>query len=94
MSVEWFRDLVIIIFGLIASGVLVLIAITAFLLYRQMRTIQSSMKNTLAIIERVSRVTSEVLQPLVQVLSLISGIREGIESMTRLFREKKGDGHG
>ena len=46
MSIEWFRDLVLCIFGLGATVVLIFLAVLAFLLYRRLQPALDSMKTT------------------------------------------------
>ena len=46
MSIDWFRDLVISISGLVLVGVLIFIAVLSYSLYRRTKTILDSVKTT------------------------------------------------
>ena len=92
MSIDWFRDLVISIFGLVAIGALIFIAVLSYSLYRRTRPILDSIKNTSAAIEGISSyVRDEVAKPLVQVAAIIQGINQGIDAVSRLFKKRKGE---
>ena len=68
MSIEWFRDLVVCIFGLGATVVVIFLAVLAFLLYRRLRPILDSVKSTTKTVENFSScVEAEVARPLAQV---------------------------
>jgi len=95
MSIDWFRDLVISISGLVLIGVLIFIAVLAYSLYRRTRSILDSIKNTSRTIQGISSyVGGEVAKPLIQVVALIQGIRQGIDAISRLFKRKEGGRDG
>ncbi|MFC1992629.1 hypothetical protein ACFLV3_02310 [Chloroflexota bacterium] len=88
MSIEWFRDLVISIFGLVAVGVLILIAVLLFLLYRRVKSILDALKSTSATVRAVSSyVGEEVAKPLIEVVALIQGIRMGMDRVSKFFKK-------
>ena len=87
MGIDWFRDLVICIFGLVATGVFIFIAVLAYSLYRRVRPILESIKTTSATIEGISScVGQEVVKPLIEVAAVAHGIRQGIDTVAKLFR--------
>jgi hypothetical protein len=87
MGIDWFRDLVICISGLVATGVFIFVAVLAYSLYRRVRPILESLKTTSATIEGISScVGQEVVKPLIEVASLAQGIRQGIDTVAKLFR--------
>ena len=91
MGIEWFRDLVICIVGLVATGVLIFVAVLAYLLYRRTRPILDSIKTTSATVEKISSYVGEgVAKPLIQVAALVQGIRQGIDTISKLFKKKEG----
>ena len=95
MSIEWFRDLVISIFGLVAAVSLVFIAVLAFSIYRRIRPILDSVKTTSKTIEEISSYAGdEVAKPLMQVVAFIQGIRQGINVISKFFKKKKGGKNG
>ena len=90
MTIEWFRDLIISIWGVVAMGVLIFIAVLSYLLYRRIKPIVESLKATSKTIQSVtSYAGDEVAKPLVEVAALIHGIRQGIDMVSKLVRKKK-----
>ncbi len=93
MGIDWFRDLVISIFGLVATGVLIFVAVIVYSLYKRAKPILDSMKTTSASIQGLSSyVRDEVAKPLIQVVALIQGIRQGIDTVSTLFKKYRGGG--
>ena len=91
MGIDWFRDLVICIFGLVATGISVFIAVLAFSLYRRVRVILDSIKATSRTIQSVSGyVKDEVVRPAVELAAIIQGIRHGVDTVSRFFRKREG----
>ena len=91
MGIDWFRDLIICIFGLVAAGVLIFIAVLSFLLYRRLRAILDSAKATSRTIQGISSyVGDEVVKPVIEVAAIIQGLRQGIDTISRFFRKKEG----
>lgn len=95
MSIEWFRDLVIAIAGLVLIGVLILLAIISYSLYRRARAILDSAKAVSKTIQDISDYAGGgVAKPLIQVVAIIQGIRQGVDTFGKLFRKKKGGENG
>lgn len=91
MSIEWFRDLVLIIFGLGATASLVFLAVLAYLCYRRLGPVMDSLKKTAKTMENISSaVEEEVAGPLAKVIAFVQGIRQAI-GLVRRFTEKEGD---
>jgi len=91
MSIEWFRDLIICIFGIVAAGVLIFIAVLLYSLYRQMRSVLGSVKATSTTIQGItSYVGDEVVKPMTQVVAIIQGIRQGIDTIGKFFKKSEG----
>ncbi len=79
MSIEWFRDLVIVIFGISATIATIILAILAFVLYSRLKPILDSVKKTTDSISRItSSVEDAVAKPIAQVMSFIQGIRNAL----------------
>ena len=88
MSIEWFRDLVIAISGLVLIGLLILVAVLSYSLYRRTRSILDSIKVISRTIQGISScVGDEVVKPVAQVVALIQGIRQGIDAVSKLFKK-------
>ena len=91
MGIDWFRDLVICIVGLVTAGVLIFITVLAFSLYRRIKVILDSVKATSKTIQGLSSyVGDEVVKPVIEVAAIIQGVRQGIDTISRLFKKKEG----
>ena len=91
MSIEWLRDLVICISGLIAAGALIFIAVLSYSCYRRTKPILDSVEATSTTIQGISSyVGDEVAKPLIQVVALIQGIRQGIDTIGKFFKKQEG----
>jgi len=90
MSIDWFRDLVISISGLVLIGVLIFIAVLLYALYRRTRSILDSVRATSRTIQGISSyVGNEVVKPITQIVALIQGVRQGIDAVSKLFGKKE-----
>ena len=95
MSIDWFRDLAIAISGLVLIGVLIFVAVLSFSLYRRIRHILDSIKTTSRTVQGISSfVGGEVAKPLIQVVALIQGMRQGVDTISKLFKKKEGGKDG
>ncbi len=95
MSIEGFRDLVISISGLVLIGVLIFIAVLSYSLYRRIKPILDSIKITSKTIQGISSYVGDgVVKPLIQVVALIQGIRQGVDTISKLFKKKEGGRDG
>jgi hypothetical protein len=91
MSIDWWRDLVITIYGLVATGVLVFLAVLGYLLYRRVRSVLDSVRATSRTVQGISSyVGDEAVKPVMQVVALVQGIRQGIDAIRQIFRKKEG----
>jgi hypothetical protein len=88
MGIEWFRDLVICISGLVITVVVIFIAILSYLLYNKAKSVLDS-------VEAISTtVKDEVVKPIVQLVALVRGIWQGIDIVSRLFKKQEGGRDG
>ncbi|HUU64883.1 MAG TPA: hypothetical protein VMW37_02105 [Dehalococcoidales bacterium] len=95
MSIEWFRDLAIVILGLGVTIVAIFIGLLAFLLYRKLRPILDSVKATTKRVEKISScVEEEVSRPLARLAAFVQGIRQAISLVSRFTRRKEGGENG
>lgn len=91
MSIAWFRDLVVCIFGLGTTVAVVVIAVLAFILYRRLSPVLDSLKTATRTVENLSScVEAEVARPLAQVVAFIQGIRQAV-GLVRRFTKRKGE---
>jgi hypothetical protein len=88
VSIDWFRDLVLCIFGLGATVAIVILVVLAFLFYLRLRPMLDSMKNTARIVENITNtVEAEVAGPLAQMASFVQGIRQAFNLFNRFARK-------
>ena len=93
MGIEWFRDLVICIAGLVLAGVLIFIAVMVYSLYKRSKSALDSTNAILPTVQRFSScVQDEAVKPLVQLMAVVQGIRQGIETFSALFKKHKEGG--
>ena len=89
MSIEWLRDLVIVIWGLLSTAVLIFIAVTVYALYRRAKPVLDSMNTTSANVQKITTcIRDEVARPLIEVAAIVQGISQGINMVTKLFRKQ------
>lgn len=90
MTIEWFRDLVIIIYGLVGAVFLIALGIMAFSLYRRLKAILDSLKVTSSNIEEISNVAKEqIVRPIIQVGSVFQAITKWIEEISGYLKKSK-----
>ena len=95
MDIEWFRDLVICISGLVVTMVVILLAVLFFLLYNRARAVLNSIEATSATINEISSaIRDEVVKPVLQLAALIRGISQGIDMVSKFFRKQEGGKDG
>jgi hypothetical protein len=91
MSIESFRDLVIVIFGIGATVAVTLLVVLAFMLYYRLKPILASIRKTTETVERVSSSFEQaVAKPLAQIISFVQGIRNAM-GLVRKFTGKEED---
>jgi len=92
VSIEWFRDLVICIFGLGATLVIIFLAVLALLVFLRVKPIIDSVKKTTKTVENISTcMEEEVAKPIAQLASFIQGIRQAVGMMGRFTKKKEDD---
>jgi hypothetical protein len=90
VTIGWFRDLVIIIYGLVSAVFLIVIGLMAFSLFRRLEYILDSLKVTSSNIQEISTVAREqMVKPIMQVGSVFQGITRWIEMIRGYFKKSK-----
>ncbi len=88
MGIDWFRDLIICIFGIVAAGVLIFLAVLSYSLYRRVKSILDSTRAAASNIQDISSyMGEEIIKPLIQIVAVIQGIRQGIDSVSKFFKK-------
>ena len=90
MDIAWYRDLVICVWGLVATLVVIMVGVLSFLLYRKLKPILNSLEATSNTINDITAtVRDEVVAPVVQITALIRGISQGIDLVSGIFKKGK-----
>lgn len=90
MSIEWFRDLALCIFGLGATVVLIFLAVLAFQVYRRLQPALDSMNKTARNAENLSSSLGEdVAKPVAQVVALVQGVCQAVSLVRQCTRRKE-----
>ena len=104
MGIEWFRDLVICILGVITIAFLIFIAVLAYSLYRKSQSlfaiVDSICKRANSILDTVqstsetvrgivANIEEAVVSPMAQIVAIIQGIRQGINLVSKLFKKEE-----
>jgi uncharacterized protein YoxC len=90
VSIEWFRDLVLCIFGLSATVAFIIIVVLAFLFYFRLKPLLDSMKKTAGTVAKITdTVENEMTGPLAQIASFVQGCRQAIGLFNRFFRREE-----
>ena len=90
MTMEWFSQLVIVIFGLSATVAVIIFTVLGLMGYLRVRKILDSVKATTKSVETiVEDVEAEIAGPLGTAIAVIRGIREGMGFFSSLGGKKK-----
>ena len=90
MSIAWFRDLVICIWGLGAVLAVIVFLVLALVLYFKILPIVKSVKTVAKTVENISTcVEQEVVGPLAQVVAFIQGFRKAIDTISQFGKKKE-----
>ena len=92
MSIEWFRDLSIVILGFVASAVLIFATVLAYRLYREVRSALLLVKAASKIARDTVTLVQEGIKPLLPILALIQGIRGGFKGISKMFKKESNEG--
>jgi phosphate/sulfate permease len=90
MDLSWWRDLVIVIWGLISAIAAVCICIVVFLLYKKLVPLVEDANIVVGKVGDVVDYTKqEVISPVVQFASAAQGIVQGITLIADIFKKKE-----
>ena len=104
MGIEWFRDLVICILGVITIAISILIAVLFYLLYQKSKTLMDTMhvvyQRLNAILDTIestsetmrgiaSDIRGVMLNPVTKIIATIQGIRQGISLFNKFFKKEE-----
>ncbi len=90
MTIEWLRDLIIVIYGVVGIVFLVIVVFMAVALFRRAKTILDSLTVTSANIQEISTVArDQIVRPILQVGAIMQGISKWIEIISAYFKKRK-----
>ena len=90
MDISWWRDLVIIIWGLIATIAVAFLCVIVFLFYRKTMSILKSADSLAAKInDVVGYAQDEMVKPVAQFGAVIYGLVHGIGLFANMFKKKE-----
>jgi len=91
MDITWWRDLVIVVLGLITTIAIVFLSIIIYMFYKRTVTLMNSANE---VVDKVGAIVDyteqEVMQPILQFGTVVQGIVQGVSFFTNMFK-KKGD---
>lgn len=91
MSLADLRDLFIVIFAIIGIGATILLAILSFLVFRRIRSILDSGRETMGNVRKISSLVSDsIVKPLIGIASFLQGLRQALELISRFSSRKEG----
>jgi len=95
VDIDWYRDLIICIYGVVGTIALIMIVVLVYKLYSRIKSILDSAKRTAGTIDDVtSYVGNQAVKPMVQIVALVQGVRQGINTFNNLFQKRKGGKDG
>ena len=84
MGIEWFRDLVICIWGLAATIAVIVIVVLILVAYFKIRPVIKSVRTVTKTVENISTcMEQEVVGPLAQVVTFVQGFRQALGLFNR-----------
>ena len=93
MTIEWYRDLLIIILCLVVSGFCIFLSVMFFNLYRRAKSLQEHMKDTLTTVQSIATIINDMVKPLLPLVAVVQGISQGIKAINEIIDKIKGGNH-
>ncbi len=91
MDMAWWRDLVIVIWGLIGTIAMIFLCIIFLLFYRKATALMESADFAVGrLSDLVDYTKNEVISPVVQFGTLVQGIIQGVELFSNMFKKREG----
>lgn len=95
MSLAELRDLFLVIFFLVGIGATLFLSILLFMLFRRVRSILDSGRETMEKVHDISSLVSDnVAKPLIGIASFLRGVRQALEIISRVAKRKEEERSG
>ena len=91
MTIEWLRDLVIIVFGLAATVAVLAIAVVFILSYLRVKQILESYQKIIETVKHISNRVEALTGPLAAATALFQGIRQAVKLVRRIKKTQEED---
>ncbi len=91
MSIEVLRDIVIVVSGILWIIILLGLTILLILLYTRVMRIVNAIKSVTTTIEKMVKEIQAISDPVVRIIAVAMGVREGFKKATGAFKKKKGE---
>jgi hypothetical protein len=89
-EISWWRDLVIVILGLITTIALIFISIIVFLFYKRTMSLLESADSVVGkVSEIIDYADKEVIKPVLQFGTMVQGIVQGFSYFSNMFKKKE-----
>ncbi|MDD5127157.1 MAG: hypothetical protein PHR43_03530 [Dehalococcoidales bacterium] len=90
MSIEWWRDLVLVIFGIAATVLVLFSTVLIFMVYRRIKVMLKSVAAVTGKVEDiVSCVEEDIIKPLSRLAAFIQGVRQAVSMMHKFYPKKE-----
>jgi hypothetical protein len=94
VGIEWWRDLSIVIMCFTGAVALIFLGILAWFCYREVKKALDSVRDASRMVkDTVQMAREQAIEPILQIFSVIRGVRQGVEEAMKLFRRRR-EGQG
>ena len=94
VGIEWWRDLSIVIMCFSGAAAVIFLGILAWFSYRETKKTLDSVREASRMVKDTVQITrDQAIEPIVQIFSLIRGVKQGVEEAIKLFRHRR-EGQG
>ncbi len=92
MDIQWLRDLIICIYGIVGIVLIIFIFVIGIILYRKTTAILDSIKATTERLDNiVNSIKQNFVEPVLGITVLLKGLRHSLNSIIKLFRKSEVD---
>ena len=101
MEIAWFRDLTIVILGVVAIIAIIFLAVVVYVIYKKIKRILDSAESVSVsakgivadVKESIDSIKEEAMSPMIQLMSIVQGVRQGMDVFNKFFKKDEGGSH-